>query len=559
MFRRRRVLALFLAPALIFVALFVRDAFPLQANSSGNNQSRTYKLEGTVIDSVSGRPIGRALVQLPSYPDRAVLTDVEGEFSFDHVSQGFVEILVTKPGFIYRGTSTAANTATPVQLGPDTGKLILKLTQAAVIYGRVTTKDQQPVESASVEVLAARFSDGRRQSIAVLSRVRSNEDGNFRITSLPPGRYYVAVRPGPLLQNMPGSEAAATTDAYPKLIYYPSTSDLDSAAPLDLAPGTRAEVRFSVESVPSYKFAGFVGSLGGRSLADPPSFVDETGQVLLEPDAFNRQSGAFEFRAVPAGTYLLRLASTDQSGRHSFSLRRITIDANIKDLRLSPSPGVDIPVVVRSQFTQPHNIPCMNTDAGQKTTSNCDGYPAARVELQSFDSSSSFRFYSEVGHGKPLPSVTVGGVVPGTYLVHATPTFGGYIQSIHCGDVDLLLDPLVVSEGALPPIEVAVRDDAASLRIRVRKDKPGQQLLVLAFSHPHLLTGPQMKVSGGEAEFQSGPLPPGEYEIFAFDAGDGVEYTNSDVLAQYASQATSVSVAAGGNASVTVGVIHTGE
>jgi len=486
-----------------------------------------------------------------------MLTDAEGDFAFDHVPEGLVEILVTKPGFIYRGTSTAVNTPSPIHLGPDTGKLVVKLIPAAVIYGNVTSKDEQPVEGATVEVLDARLVDGRRQSTSVRRQVRSDSDGNFRVTGLSPGRYYVGVRPGQSSQKDFGFEVAAMTASFPKLVYYPSSPDLDSAAAIDLSPGMRSEVRFMLERVPSYTVAGSVGSLGNGSQADAPAFVDESGQVLLEPDSFNRQSGAFEFRAVPYGSYLIRLASTDPGGHHSFSLRRITVESSITDLRLSPSPGIDIPVVVRKEFIQSHALRCMS-DNGQTADSGCTEYPAARVELQSFNSSS-LRFDSEVGHGKNTPALTVRGVVPGKYLVRARATFEGYIQSIRSGDLDLVHEPLVVSEGGVLPIEVMVRDDAGKLKVQVRKDKPGQQVLVLAFSHPHALTGPQMKASGGEAEFQSGPLPPGEYEVFVFDAADGVEYTNSDVLAQYASQATAVSLTAGANASVAVGVIHIGE
>jgi hypothetical protein len=540
------------------LALFlVSSARAWEASSEDKSKEDTSRLEGIVINTLTGRPISRALVHLLPWRERAMLTDPKGEFSFDHVPQGLVQILVTKPGFVYRGTSTVSNTPSSIHLGTGTSKVALKLTPAAVIYGQVTNKDEEPVEGVSVEVLGAAIVNGRRQLTPVRNDVRSDAEGNFRVAGLVPGRYYVAVKAGRASPNS-GLQSAATSEAYPELVYYPSRPDLDSAAPLDLSAGQHAEVRFVLEPVPSFRLAGFVGNLSGWSQVDSPVFVDESGRVLLQPDDFNRQTGAFEFRAVPAGTYMIRVGATNQESRHTFTMRKVKIEANITDLHLLLNPGVDIPVVVRTEFGRPQAVPCKDFGVG-KNPSDCNNYPAARVELHSLDSIS-LGFYSELGLANSSPSLNVRGVIPGTYLVDARATFGGYVQSIRSAGLDLMREPLVVPEGArMAPIEVVVRDDAATVTIQVRTDKPNQQLLVLVLAEPTVLAGPQVIATGGAAAFQSGPLPPGVYKIFAFDAADSVEYTNSDVLAKYAPQAATVNVAAGGSVSATVDVIHIGE
>src|SRR5262249_43791216 len=92
----------------------------LQVSQEQSRSQRTYKVEGAVVDSMTGRPVSRALVQLLPWGDGTTLTSFDGTFSFDDVPEGLMQILVTKPGFIYHGTSTLPSAATSMQLGPNT-------------------------------------------------------------------------------------------------------------------------------------------------------------------------------------------------------------------------------------------------------------------------------------------------------------------------------------------------------------------------------------------------------------------------------------------------------
>src|SRR5215467_1047141 len=70
----------------------------LAAWSQTDDAKTTYTLAGTVVNSVTGKPIPRVLVQLePS--SRAMLTGPDGSFSFDNVPAGRAEIRLTKPGY----------------------------------------------------------------------------------------------------------------------------------------------------------------------------------------------------------------------------------------------------------------------------------------------------------------------------------------------------------------------------------------------------------------------------------------------------------------------------
>ena len=85
---------------LLLVFAFV-PALVCPAQTASQATDERFKLEGTVINSVTGQPIPRALVQIIS-PPRAMLTGPEGEFSFDNLREGTATVAVDKPGYIHQ-------------------------------------------------------------------------------------------------------------------------------------------------------------------------------------------------------------------------------------------------------------------------------------------------------------------------------------------------------------------------------------------------------------------------------------------------------------------------
>src|SRR5215472_16764089 len=127
--------------------------FLLASSLAQQGSNNLFKVEGAVVNSVTGRPIPRALVEMSG---RAMLAGSEGEFSFDGIPPGQVQISVTKPGYFAPGTKLHNGSASrALELGPDTGRIILKLAPEAVIFGHVTGDDEEALEGASIEVLTS--------------------------------------------------------------------------------------------------------------------------------------------------------------------------------------------------------------------------------------------------------------------------------------------------------------------------------------------------------------------------------------------------------------------
>src|SRR5260370_25988286 len=153
-----------------------------------------FRVEGIVINGLTGKPLPRALVELAGRP---VLSGPGGECSLEGIPAGKMQIRVQKPGYYPPGARTRGWVSGPnIDVSPDTGKIILKLLPEAVISGHVAGRDEEPLEGASIQSLTFFPVDGRRQLGLAHGDVRTDEDGTIRIPKLPPGRSFLAVKAG---------------------------------------------------------------------------------------------------------------------------------------------------------------------------------------------------------------------------------------------------------------------------------------------------------------------------------------------------------------------------
>jgi hypothetical protein len=233
----------------------------------------------------------------------------------------------------------------------------------------------------------------------------------------------------------------------------------------------------------------------------------------------------------------------------------------VTNLKLLLKRGARIPVEFHTEFNQPRNgggCTYAYNVGGETRRADCSDLPAASVELIS----ASAAYYRFVLDWRPADSAGFGisGVPAGKYIVHAHPQSLGYVQSLRSGDRDLFREELVVpEEGSVAPIEVVMRDDAATLDVLVHGAAISRQAMVVLIPEARF-SDLQVQVIGGNiAKTSWQPLSPGAYSVLAFDSTDGLDYQNPDALAPYLGKAASVRVSPHQNASVTVELIHIGE
>lgn len=525
-----------------------------------------FKVDGVVVNSVTGKPIPRALVQIFTPIQSAMLTGSQGEFSFSGVPGGAAHITAFKPGFINKKTSVYTNGRGPIIIGPKTGRVVLRLEPEAVISGTVTGKDDEPLEHVNIEVLVSRLVRGHRQLLPAnalnagrfvsSANPQTDEEGSFRLPKLPAGTYYVAVKPQNDSRRPPSnsSDKIKNDAGYPALVYYPDVSDFDAAMPIELLAGQHLVLNFSLKQVAVFPISGTVSGLGAWKQVDRPTLVDHIGQFLLQADEFDQHTGFFKFKAVPSGVYTISTPAIDQDNTRVESRSILTVDGPVTGLKLTLFVPREIPIIVREEFTQPAGSrDCEMSMMGKMV--HCSDAAPVSVGLSLADSSQNVAFSGFRLRDDPSSS-KLSGVMPGKYDVMVSPR-AGYVASARCGSVDLLKEEMVILEnGDIPPIEVVLRDDYASVKIQVSSDARNQDTWIVMV--PQRNDPVVINIPNG-FELNHSQLAPGEYTIFALDSADEIDPFNKETFRRFLEKGTHIALSPGSTERLSLELIKTGD
>ncbi len=511
-----------------------------QSPSTSTSSTETYTITGTVVNSVTGEPVPRALVRTNGMAQRTVFTDSEGHFQFDGLPPVQTSVIAQKPGYAMPHDDLHSW----FQIGANTPALVIKLAPQSAIYGRVTDLSGQPIEHVPLRLTARSLREGRRMW-EPRAMTESDEDGHFRFPSLMPGTYFVAAGP---LDSEPRILAAGEKPktGFPH-VYYPDVPDFSSAQAIQLSAGQQMEADFSLTAVSLYQVSG---SIAGRQPDQGVGFqlLTLSGDDISLPTNFNMESGTFKLEDVPAGSYIVRAISQADS-QPTRAEARVNVATNVEDLRLTLAPTVTIPVVVRMEGRSSSSTsgPAWSPD-----------HPPVSVRLIPADPNTAEQFSTYERRGGH-PTMVLQNVDPGTYTVVLMPQPPWYVQSATCAQTNVLYDDMLVASGQSYPIEIALRDDSAGLTATVKSDDGSPvNATVVVVPQPAGKVTPRV-VRGGSNEFSASGLPPGDYLVFAFDRIDDLEYANPDAFAPYASQAAHVTLTANQKAQVSLDLISVGK
>jgi len=166
---------------------------------------------------------------------------------------------------------------------------------------------------------------------------------------------------------------------------------------------------------------------------------------------FDPSSGQFQAMA-PSGKYIL-IATAYPAGTPWTAEIPLNVTADQAGIQLALSPESSIPVQVRTEVTNSLLV----------------GGPAV-PSIHLIDTSRlGSRMYSLVVQGNPRnPSLLLQNLLPGKYHVEVSANGPWYVQSAQCGTTDLLRDELTIINGIQSPaVEIVLRDDGASLEVRI--------------------------------------------------------------------------------------------
>ncbi|HVM91267.1 MAG TPA: carboxypeptidase-like regulatory domain-containing protein [Terriglobales bacterium] len=504
------------APTVSAIALRLLVILLIAAAGYGQTDSNSgpprHSVRGTVVNSVTGTPIARAVVTMSGDAEPATMTDANGAFRFEGIPEGQERVVAERPGFF-----PVEEGGRLIGVSGDVEGLAIPLAPQAVISGRIASLQNVALEDLPIHLFRRTYNNGRAQwQLAAMST--SDDDGQFRFGGLQPGAYSLSVGP----ENWRPRAAGSRPHGYTQ-VFYPNAPDFSSASMISLTAGQQAEANFSLSPEPLFEISGQIA--GG-----PPGLESSIQMTNNAGDSVPVQlSGARSFSTfVPAGTYLLSAAASNETVWLQGSIP-VAVAGNMAGIQVTLAPRSSISVNVRSEGNEP--------SAGRASLSE-----TVRVMLTPPVLGLHGQLWAQPISGQ-RGRMEIYGAEPGPYSVEIT-AYGKYVVSATSGSTNLLTDPLVVSnDGQAEPIEIVLATDGGQVTGSVQSSEPVNGATVLLI--PDRSTAAQVLSANlsGSGDFQFEQVRPGNYSLLALENGEEVEYQNPEALSRYLSRATQITVA----------------
>jgi hypothetical protein len=541
-------------PALLLWIAVAASAV-LLAQSPTDTAPAHATLSGVVTKEPGSESVKKALIELIAETQNnggnyTALTGPEGRFQIENIAPGRYRLFAERTGYqeVDKHHHRAEGRLLTLSAGQELKDLIIHLQAAAVITGRVTDEDGDPMSEAQVAVLRQTFASGHSRWEQVGAE-RTNDLGEYRIAGLAAGNYFVAVTPPPdfrsLIETSVTSAAALSSAMVDKpapavyqTTFYPGTRDRSQAQPIQLHAGDEFPVNFSLTPGPSLSIRGTVINLPQGA----------TAAIMLQSKDFNgmlngaemHKDGSFEVRDISPGAYTI-LATVENAPVPMIARQMIEISsANMEGIRLAPQPGGTIRGRLR---LEPAANPQIKADAGMM-------FLMLRSADTDDDSGSTFN----VGNGfSPLAQVNTDGtfewknVPAGSYFVQlsdASALPGYFLKSALAAGRDAIESGITVSGGTIILDLLASPNGAiADGVVMNEKNEPVADAFVVVIPEARFRTHTDRfhKASTDQqGHFMLRSLPPGDYTLLAWEALDDDAYLNPEFLKKYESQGKSL-------------------
>jgi protocatechuate 3,4-dioxygenase beta subunit len=556
--------------------LVVATAAALSAQSSPSSVAQTSTparatLSGIVTKDPGTEPVKKALIELiaESQSEGAnytALTGADGSFRIENIVPGRYRLFVERPGYqeIDKNHRRSEGRVLTLTAGQEFKDLVIRLQAAAVVEGRVTDEDGDPMPEAQVAVLHQTFVSGRSHWEQVGAE-RTNDLGEYRIAGLAAGNYFVSVTPPPDFRSLieatsnapataPHNGAAASDKPVPaayQTTYYPGTRDRGQAASIQLHAGDDFPVNFALTPSPSLTIRGSVVNL-------PPG---STAAIMLQSRDFSlvlngaemHKDGSFEIHNVSPGAYTI-LATVDNVAAPMMARQALQVtSANVEGLRLAPQTGGSIRGRLRMGG---------GGNGGNATPDPSQIFLLLRSADGDDDVLGAFTMgegFSTLAHVNADGSFEWKNVPAGHYSVQisdASAMPDWFLKSVAAGGRDVADSGFSVSGGAtavdlliIASANGAVADGVATNQ----KDEPVADAVVVAVPEARFRSHPdryRKALTDQRGRFNLRGLPPGDYTLFAWESVDGEAYIDAEFLKTYEGQGKTLRLGEGERANV---------
>jgi hypothetical protein len=561
-----------LPAGLLWLVVAAAAALPLQSPTSSAAQSSAPSravVAGIVTKDPGSEPVKKALIELIAESqgdggNYTALSGVDGGFRIENILPGRYRLFVERTGYqeVDKHQKRSDGRVLTLGAGQELKDLVIRLQAAAVVEGRVTDEDGDPMAEAQVALLRQTFVAGRSHWEQVGAE-RTNDLGDYRIAGLAAGNYFISVTPPPDFRSLiettgnapaPHNGAAGSEKPAPaayQTTYYPGTRDRGQAEPIQLHAGDDFPANFALTPSPTLTIRGTVVNL-------PPG---TTAAIMLQSKDFSlvlngaemHRDGSFEIRDVSPGAYTI-VATVDNAAAPMLARQSLQItSANLDGLQLAPQAGGSIRGRLRMEVGS-----VSRPDASQMF-----------LLLRSADGDDDALGGVTIGDGSPtLAHVNADGsfewknVAAGRYYVQlsdASDMPDWFLKSVAAGGREAADSGFSVG-GGLTNVDVLASANGARAEgvATNQKDEPVADAVVVAVPEARFRKHPDRyrKASTDQSgRFTLRGLPPGDYTILAWESVDGDAYYDPQFLASYEGRGRALHVSEGDRASLQLKII----
>jgi|CZKY01.1.fsa_nt_gi protocatechuate 3,4-dioxygenase beta subunit len=549
--KRSLVLAFFVLSALLLASA--------QESAPGANPS---SIAGTVVKEPGSQSLKKVLVQVVAEDQKqggnyTASTDADGHFHIENILPGRYRLYLEKTGFVEvngRGLKSDVSVFT-VQAGQAVGDLLFRMLPTAIISGRITDEDGDPMSG--VRVIVQKKKPGKATREAAGSEA-TNDLGEYRLAGLFPGQYWIVAMPPPDLRDYEQQhEKSPQSDAQPDnrylTTYYPGTYDAMQASAVTLKAGDEMPVNFTLVPARTYRVRGIVT---GVAAAQKPAveLVSKAGDSIRASEV--GPDGQFEVRGVAPGSYVVKASTPTES--QSFTARQdvSVVAADVDGVKLTPLPSFRLSGHLSIEGKTPAELTQYSANLRQAELPEDPGF-----------------FMTQDFFGTNAPVDRLGNfewknVNPGNYIVQV---YGGdgqgfFLKSAKLGERNIetgfaasgpaALDLLVSYKGGT--VEGAVVEKEKD----VDNDYPVANATVVAVPEEKYRKLPDHFGIGStdqHGRFTIRGVAPGSYTLYAWqDLEEGV-WRDADFLKSQEANGTAVKVEEGSHQKVELKLSPTGE
>ena len=554
------------------LGFFILSAFVFASAEEHAPSAHMSSIAGTVIKEPGSQPLKKVLVQVVAENqkdggDYTASTDADGHFHIENVAPGRYRIFIEKTGFVGvngHGLKSDVNVFT-VQAGQAMEDLLFRMVPTAVISGRITDEDGDPMSGVRVIALKKKPGKSTRESVATEA---TNDLGEYRLAGLFSGQYWIVAMPPPDFRDYEKAEKSAGGEGQPDTryvnTYYPGTYDAMLASSVTLKAGDEMPVNFILVPARTYRVRGIIT---GVTAAQKPSveLFSKAGDSYRANANEVGPDGQFEVRGVAPGSYVVRASTPTES--QSFTARQdvSVVAADVEGVKLTP----------QSSFTLSGHLRIEGSAAADLTQYSANLRQAELPEDPGF-------FMSQEFFGTNAPVDRLGNfewknVNPGNYIVQV---YGGdgqgfFLKSVKLGGRDIAtgftaggpatLDLLVSTKGGTVEGAVVLREKEKEKDAdtdHVNNDHPVGNATVVAVPEEKYRKLPDhfgIESTDQHGHFTMRGLAPGSYTIYAWqDLEDGV-YRDPDFLKSQEANGMALKVEEGSHQTVELKLSPTGE